>query len=56
MGKFPLSPEPPEGDDTMTVQATTTHRTPSSLPHAYLLPVVRELPSLPSAALTTQTW
>jgi hypothetical protein len=39
----------------MTVQATLTHRTPSSLPHAYLLPVVRELP-LPSTALTTQTW
>ena len=39
----------------MTVQATSTHRTPS-LPHAYLLPVVRELPSLPSPALTTQTW
>ena len=39
----------------MTVQATTTHRTSSSS-HAYLLPVVRELPSLPTAALTTQTW
>ena len=39
----------------MTSQATT-HRT-SSLPHAYILPVVRELPSLPSAALgSAQTW
>jgi hypothetical protein len=38
----------------MTSQAAT-HRTPS-LSHAYILPVVRELPSLPSAALTTQTW
>ena len=47
---------PPDGDDKMTVQAANTHRTSSSLPHAYLLPVVRELPSLPSAALTTQTW
>ena len=40
----------------MTVQATPTHRTSSSLSHAYLLPVVRELPSLSSTALTTQTW
>ena len=40
----------------MTVQATPTHRTPSSLSHAYLLPVVRELPTLPSTALTTRTW
>jgi hypothetical protein len=39
----------------MTLQAANTHRT-SSLPHAYILPVVRELPSLPTAALTTQTW
>jgi hypothetical protein len=40
----------------MTSQAQTTHRTPSLL-HAYLLPVVRELPSLPSAALgSAQTW
>jgi len=39
----------------MTLQAETTHRTPS-LPHAYIVPVVRELPSLPIPALTTQTW
>jgi hypothetical protein len=39
----------------MTVQATT-HRNPSPPSHAYLLPVVRELPSLPSTALTTRTW
>jgi hypothetical protein len=40
----------------MTSQAQTTHRTPSLL-HAYLLPVVRELPSLPNAALgSAQTW
>jgi hypothetical protein len=39
----------------MTSQATT-HRTPS-LPHAYILPVVRELPSLPGPALgSAQTW
>ena len=40
----------------MTFQAATTHRNPSSPSHAYILPVVRELPSLPNAALTTQTW
>jgi hypothetical protein len=41
----------------MTFQANTTHRTPSSLPHAFSTPVVRELPSLPSAALgSAQTW
>ena len=39
----------------MTFQAASTHRTPS-LSHAYTLPVVRELPSLPASALTTQTW
>jgi hypothetical protein len=39
----------------MTLQAKTTHRTPS-LPHTYILPVVRELPTLPSPALTPQTW
>jgi hypothetical protein len=39
----------------MTSQATT-HRT-SPLSHAYILPVVRELPSLPSPALgSAQTW
>jgi hypothetical protein len=52
--EFPLSQGPTRDHDTdMTVQATT-HRTSSSSPHAYLLPVVRELPSLPTAALTTQ--
>jgi hypothetical protein len=40
----------------MTSQAATTHRNPPSLSHAYLLPVVRELPSLPMPALTPQTW
>ena len=40
----------------MTFQAANTHRTPSSLSHAFTLPVVRELPSLPASALTTQTW
>jgi hypothetical protein len=40
----------------MTSQATT-HRTSSLLLHAYVLPVVRELPSLPSSALgSAQTW
>src|SRR3954469_7889830 len=54
VAEFPLS-APPQGNDTMTAQATT-HRTPS-LPHAYILPVVPRLPSLPSAALGwAQTW
>src|SRR3954447_16368715 len=45
-----------EGNDTMTSQAMTPHRT-SPLSHAYSFPVVRELPSLPSAALgSAQTW
>lgn len=39
----------------MTPHAKTTRR-PSSPPHAYVVPVVRELPSLPSAALTPHTW
>ena len=40
----------------MTSQAKTSHRT-SPLSHAYSFPVVRELPSLPSAALgSAQTW
>lgn len=40
----------------MTSQAMTPHRT-SPLPHAFSIPVVRELPSLPSAALgSAQTW
>ena len=39
----------------MTSQATT-HLT-SSLLHAYVLPVVRELPSLPNSALgSAQIW
>jgi hypothetical protein len=37
----------------MTLQATSTHRTPSSS-HVFLLPVVRELPSFPTSAPTTQ--
>ena len=41
----------------MNAQAMTTRRTSSLLPHAYILPVVRELPSLPSPALgSAQTW
>ena len=41
----------------MNFQAKTTHRTPSSLSHALSTRVVRELPSLPSAALgSAQTW
>jgi hypothetical protein len=39
----------------MTAQTKTTRRPPSA-PHAYVVPVVRELPSLPSPALTPQTW
>jgi hypothetical protein len=43
--------------DTMTFQAKTTHRTPSSLSHAFSTPVVRELPSLPSTARSSaQLW
>ncbi len=46
-----------ERNDTMSFQAKTTHRTPSSLSHAFSTPVVRELPSLPSAALASaQSW
>jgi hypothetical protein len=33
----------------MSFQAKTTHRTPSSLSHAFSTAVVRELPSLPSS-------
>jgi len=41
----------------MNFQAKTTHRTPSSLSHAFSTRVVRELPSLPSAALgSAQPW
>jgi len=52
--EFHLSQGPPRDHDTdMTVQANTP-RISSSSPHAYLLPVVRELPSLPTPALTKQ--
>jgi hypothetical protein len=37
----------------MNAQAMTTRRISSLLPHAYIVPVVRELPSLPSAAVGT---
>jgi hypothetical protein len=41
----------------MTIQAMTTHRTSSSLRHAYILPVVRELPPLSGPALVfAQIW
>jgi hypothetical protein len=41
----------------MSFQAKTTRRTLSSLSHAFSTPVVRELPSLPSAALrSAQPW
>ena len=47
----------PNGTTAMSFQAKTTPRTPSSPPHAFSTPVVRELPSLPSAALgSAQTW
>jgi hypothetical protein len=40
----------------MTPHAMTTRR-PSSLPHAYTVPVVRELPPVPSTALSAvHTW
>jgi hypothetical protein len=46
-----------ELNDTMNLQAKLTHRTPSSLSHAFSTPVVRELPSLPSVARgLAQTW
>jgi hypothetical protein len=51
--EFHLSDRTPRDHTTdMTVQATQTQRTSST--HAFLLPVVRELPSLPTPALTTQ--
>ncbi len=54
MAEFRLSQGTlPETTTDMTVQATA-HRISSSSPHAYLLPVVRELPSLPTPALTKQ--
>jgi hypothetical protein len=53
MKEFHLSHGPQRPRQTMTVQATA-HRISSSAPHAYLLPVVRELPSLPTPALTKQ--
>jgi hypothetical protein len=34
----------------MSFQAKTTHRTPSSISHAFSTPVVRELPSLAGPA------
>jgi len=37
------------------MRAAPTPRPPAAS-HAYALPVVRELPSLPNSALTTQTW
>jgi hypothetical protein len=39
----------------MTAHTKTTRR-PASPPHAYVIPVVRELPSLPGPALNPQTW
>jgi hypothetical protein len=54
--EFPVS-QVTERNDTMNFQAKTTHRTPSSLSHAFSTPVVRELPSFPSAALgSAQPW
>ena len=41
----------------MNFQAKHTHRTPSSLSHAFSTPVVRGLPSLPNSATSTaQSW
>jgi hypothetical protein len=54
--EFPVS-KVTERNDTMNLQAKTTPRTPSSLSHAFSTPVVRELPSLPSAArVSAQPW
>jgi hypothetical protein len=50
--EFHLSHGPPETTTDMTVQAIAPRI--SSSPHAYLLPVVHELPSLPTSALTKQ--
>jgi hypothetical protein len=56
VGEFQLSPTT-QRNDTMTSQAKITHRTPSSLSHAFSTPVVRELPSLTGSALSSaQTW
>ena len=56
VGEFRVS-KVTERNDTMSFQAKTTRRTPSSLSHAFSTPVVRELPSLPGAALgSAQTW
>jgi hypothetical protein len=56
LGEFRVS-KVTERNDTMNFQAKLTHRTPSSLSHAFTTPVVRELPSLPSPALgSAQVW
>jgi hypothetical protein len=56
VGEFPLS-KVTELDDTMNSQAKLTHRTPSSLSHAFSTRVVREQPSLASVAHgSAQTW
>jgi hypothetical protein len=56
VGEFVVS-KVTQRNDTMNFQAKTTHRTPSSVSHAFSTPVVRELPSLPSAALgSAQPW
>jgi hypothetical protein len=39
----------------MTIQASPSRRI-SSAPRAFMVPVVRELPSVAGAALTAQTW
>jgi hypothetical protein len=39
----------------MTISASPSRRI-SSAPRAFIVPVVRELPSVATAALTTQTW
>jgi hypothetical protein len=44
VAESPLS-KSPQHNDTMSFQAKTTHRTPSSLSHAFSTAVVRDLPS-----------
>ena len=45
----------PTRETTMRPQAKNTRHTPPR-PHAYVFPVVRELPSLPSPLMTPQLW
>jgi hypothetical protein len=52
--KVLLVATPQPRNDKMTQTKTT--RRPSTVPHAYVVPVVRELPAHPSSALAPHTW